>query len=341
MQRFFKVISYTAFLTFIKMLCGIFISKAIAIYAGPSGMALFGQMQGFTTMLTNLGNSPNNSGVIKYTAEFEHKGIDVYSQWWKAAIYWSFFVYITLFMLVVFFSEEISIFLTGKNDYRWLVISAGMLIPLSALGVLCSSIYNSFRDYKNFFLSGMISTLITSVVIIYIILSYGLIGAMVAAVIQPALIGGGVFIFSLKEKWCRLKYFIGPITKGAKNDILKYVAMISVSAIVGPLSIIILRTFLIEQVGWEIAGEWQSVWKISEVYLGVITLTLSTYYLPVLAKTRDYQQLVLELRRTVKVIFPLIVLMAIFIYILRDYIIYILFSKDFYNARELFLIQLL
>ncbi|HFS2365734.1 TPA: O63 family O-antigen flippase, partial [Escherichia coli] len=191
------------------------------------------------------------------------------------------------------------------------------------------------------FLSGMISTLITSVVIIYIILSYGLIGAMVAAVIQPALIGGGVFIFSLKEKWCRLKYFIGPITKGAKNDILKYVAMISVSAIVGPLSIIILRTFLIEQVGWEIAGEWQSVWKISEVYLGVITLTLSTYYLPVLAKTRDYQQLVLELRRTVKVIFPLIVLMAIFIYILRDYIIYILFSKDFYNARELFLIQLL
>ncbi|HFO7841507.1 TPA: O63 family O-antigen flippase, partial [Escherichia coli] len=171
----------------------------------------------------------------------------------------------------------------------------------------------SFRDYKNFFLSGMISTLITSVVIIYIILSYGLIGAMVAAVIQPALIGGGVFIFSLKEKWCRLKYFIGPITKGAKNDILKYVAMISVSAIVGPLSIIILRTFLIEQVGWEIAGEWQSVWKISEVYLGVITLTLSTYYLPVLAKTRDYQQLVLELRRTVKVIFPLIVLMAIFI----------------------------
>ncbi|HFO6036814.1 TPA: hypothetical protein ACHKS2_004997, partial [Escherichia coli] len=80
MQRFFKVISYTAFLTFIKMLCGIFISKAIAIYAGPSGMALFGQMQGFTTMLTNLGNSPNNSGVIKYTAEFEHKGIDVYSQ---------------------------------------------------------------------------------------------------------------------------------------------------------------------------------------------------------------------------------------------------------------------
>lgn len=341
MKRFFKVVSLTAILTFVKMIFGIIISKVIAIHAGPSGMALFGQMQGFTTIMTNLGNSPCNSGVIKYTSEYEEKGIEFYSHWWKASLFWLVTIYLPLLILTALFSKEISSFLTKQNEYSWMVIISAIFIPLTSLGVLCTSIYNSLRDYKNLFLSGIISICISSLIIIYAIIHYKLLGAILAALLQPAIIGITIIFYSIKEKWFRFKYFFGPVNYSAKRDILKYVIMIAVSAIAGPLSIIMLRLFLVENVGWKIAGEWQSVWKISEVYLGVITLALSTYYLPVLAKTKSYEQLKFELAQTIKLVLPLVILSAAVVYVLRDFIILILFTSEFKGARELFLIQLI
>ncbi|HBD1630991.1 TPA: O-antigen flippase, partial [Escherichia coli] len=45
MKKILKITSMSAFLTLFKMLIGFVISKAAAVYAGPAGVVVLGQMQ--------------------------------------------------------------------------------------------------------------------------------------------------------------------------------------------------------------------------------------------------------------------------------------------------------
>ena len=112
------------------------------------------------------------------------------------------------------------------------------------------------------------------------------------------------------------------------------------SAITVPISLIIVRNILSEHVGWELVGQWQAVWKISETYLAVTTVALSTYYLPRLASLKTSDEVKCEINLTARIILPLVALMAICIYLLRDFIINLLFTDEFRGARDLFAVQL-
>jgi len=112
------------------------------------------------------------------------------------------------------------------------------------------------------------------------------------------------------------------------------------TALTVPISLILVRTILVDQVGWEAAGHWQAVWKISEVYLGVITMALGTYYLPRLSSLVGVDAIVNEIHRTALVIIPIVGVMALGVYLLRDVAIWLLFTEEFRSARDLFAIQL-
>lgn len=112
------------------------------------------------------------------------------------------------------------------------------------------------------------------------------------------------------------------------------------TALTVPISLILVRTILIEHVGWEAAGHWQAVWKISEVYLGVITMALGTYYLPRLSSLVGVDAIVNEIHKTALVIIPIVAVMALGVYLLRDVAIWLLFTDEFKSIRDLFAIQL-
>lgn len=69
MSKLLKVIASTGILTLAKMAMGFAIAKVVAIYTGPAGMALLGQIQGFITSLTGIINAPVSNGIIRYTSE--------------------------------------------------------------------------------------------------------------------------------------------------------------------------------------------------------------------------------------------------------------------------------
>ena len=117
--------------------------------------------------------------------------------------------------------------------------------------------------------------------------------------------------------------------------------MAIITAIAMPVALMLIRNLLVANEGWAAAGMWQSVWKISEVYLGVCTMALSAYYLPRLSKISDYYSIKHEIWNTGKIIIPIVIIMAVTIYLLRDVAITVLFTEQFRNARDLFGIQLL
>ena len=61
----------TGISTIIKVISGFVINKVIALYVGPAGLAIVGQLQSFTSIITTFSNGAISSGIVKYTAEYQ------------------------------------------------------------------------------------------------------------------------------------------------------------------------------------------------------------------------------------------------------------------------------
>ncbi len=145
----------------------------------------------------------------------------------------------------------------------------------------------------------------------------------------------------MREPWFRLRFWWGRTDRQHLRQIGGYVAMAVCSASCAALSVILVRNILVSSLGWEQTGHWQAVFKISEIYLGVLTVALSTYYLPRLSGLRDAGDIRKEILHTARVVMPIVSLLALGIYLLRDVAISLLFTQQFAPARDLFAVQLI
>ena len=340
MNKLLKISASTGVLTLAKMAMGFAISKVVALYTGPAGMALLGQVQGLVTVLSGLTNAPVSNGIIRYTSECSSKGLHMCSPWWRASILWMWIIFLSVLPISYFFSESVAVYFFGDASYTWVFNLIVLLLPVISLGTLFISIINGLQNYKRFVALNFISVLISSIVVIILIVNYKTKGAIVAAAIQTALISILIIAFNFNQQWVKIDSFFGQISKDSFKNIGKYVLMAMTSALIMPVSLIIARNMLVQYTGWSGAGLWQAVWKVSEVYLGVITIALSTYYLPKLSQINDVDDIIREIKATVKTIIPFVSVIAISIYFLRDFLINVLFTNEFRAARDLFAIQL-
>ena len=340
MKRLLSVTALSGLLTLLRMLTGFIISKVIAIYTGPTGLAMLGQFQNAIGIVNGLVNAPGSAGVVRYTAENINNGYDKCSPWWKASLQWVLGILLIIVPIVCVFSSSISIWLFDNNEYYWLIIVTAILLPLTAINTLITSIINGQQKYKRYILLGAISTVVSTIVMIFLIYLSNIKGALTAAAINSSVSGLIMIIASLKQPWFKLKYWWGTTELEHKKKIGEYMLMAVTTALTMPLSLIIIRNILVENVGWDLAGQWQAVWKISDVYLSVITISLSTYYLPKLASIKSDSLILKEVNKTVIVIMPIITVMALIVYFTRDLSISILFTSDFHQARDLFKYQL-
>lgn len=340
MRRLLKVTAMTGLLTLLKMAMGFVIAKVVAIYTGPTGMAMLGQVQSMVGSLNGVINAPVGSGIVRYTAEKKELGFEACAPWWRAAVQWVLIISAITIPSGLLLAEHIANWLFQDRALAWIVMATVCVLPLSAIGTLCNSVINGQQLYRRYVGLGMLSALISGGVMLTMIVMANIQGALLAAAVQAALIGLVMLIANLRQPWLRVQYWWGSTTKEARKAIGGYMLMAITTALTVPISLILVRTILVDQVGWEAAGHWQAVWKISEVYLGVITMALGTYYLPRLSSLVGVDAIVNEIHRTALVIIPIVAIMALGIYLMRDVAIWLLFTDEFKSARDLFAIQL-
>jgi len=107
------------------------------------------------------------------------------------------------------------------------------------------------------------------------------------------------------------------------------------------LSQIVIRTYLGQKFGVDYAGYWEAMIRLSAAYLMLVTTTLGVYYLPRLSELQTVKEIKTEIYLGYKFIFPLAVIGGLCVYILRDWIILILFSQKFLPMADLFLWQMI
>lgn len=324
----------------IKMLTMLGINKILAIYVGPSGYAALGQFQNAVQMITTFASGAINTGVTKYTAEyFEDEPLQ--RKVWQTAGTIALIGSVVTGALVALFNQSLASWLLKDAQYGSVFIWFGLTLVFFVFNTLLLAILNGKKEISRYVIVNITGSVFSLAVSTLMIMQFGLYGAFLTLAINQSLVFFVTLALCHRTTWFKLKYLIGGIDKQVAINLGKYTAMALTSAATVPVSHILVRNHLGETLGWDAAGYWEAMWRLSAAYLMFVTTTLGVYYLPRLSELKDPKDIKKEIIQGYKIILPVAAACGVVIYLLRDFIIGVLFTQEFAPMRELFAWQML
>jgi len=334
-----KVFSFTGLSTLIKLITSYITVKVVASVIGPAGVALVGQLQNFTAIFTTIGAGGINNGVVKYVSEYKDDESELKKYLKNGFKLTTFFSVISGFFLIIL-SIYLSKWILFEEKYYYLFLFFGFSLILLSLNNFFLSVLNGFKEFKVFVIISIFTNIVSLLFTIVLVWLYNLQGALIAVVTYQSII---LFItlFCLKEKKWFSKELWGDWDKTVIKKYLSFSLMALVTAMTVPVSQLLIRGYIIKEFSISEAGFWEGINRISAMYLMFVTTSFSVYYLPKLAEIKDDRLLRQEIFKTYKIITPIIFITLLLIFLLKDLVINILFTKEFYPMKELFLWQLI
>lgn len=334
---------FTGISTVIKLITAFLTAKIISIYLGPDGLGILGQLNSFVAIIMVLSTGAVTNGVIKYLSEFnENKAAKM--KIIKAAVLITGFCSVIISLVVILFSHFWSKILFKENaeQYNLIIVIFGFTVFFYASFALFTAILNGLKYFKEFNYLGIITSLVGLFFSVLLIINWGVFGALLAAVTYQSIVF--IFIFIFKNRIPELSYNEFKSAKPQSDDyknLFKFSIMTLVSSILLPLSQIIIRNFITNQSNGVNMGFYEAINRLSNIYLTLVTTTLSVYYLPKLSGLSDENLLKKEIINGYKFILPITTLILFSVYFVRNFIIEIAFSDSFSAMESFFIPQLI
>ncbi|MBR9914079.1 MAG: O-antigen translocase [Algicola sp.] len=337
----FKVAHLNSATIVTKIIAGILTSKAIAIFIGVEGMALIGNLRNFLSAVQSISILGFYNGVVKTIAKVKDDSKKL-SETLSTAYYVCFFSTVIMAFLCYYNAQFINDLLFSANyNYAYVIQVLALALPFYALNMMSFSIMNGFSNYKMLLIINIIGQILGLLVTLLLIYEDNIDGALVAAVIAPSLI----FLITLVGIINRRNLMTYIKVDHIRFKILKvfgpYAAMALVTAIAVPLISICIRNYIISEIGIKEAGYWEAMNRISDYYLMFITSIITLYVVPRFAEIKSKREFRKEVLGFYKSVMPIFGLGLLIIYLLKPYIVPLIFSEEFQPVENLFLWQLL
>ncbi|AOC93558.1 Polysaccharide biosynthesis protein [Flavobacterium anhuiense] len=337
----FKITSLNSLSVALKIGIGLITSKILAVFVGPSGMALVGNLRNFLTSLENIATLGFQNGIVKYTAESEKSRIElqkIISTVFIALIGVAILLSIILFCSASYWNEKIF----GDNtEYLIVFKTLSFVLPTYGLSIFFIAVINGLGKFKKVISINIIGNIVGLLTSVFLILQFKTTGALMAIVMAPALLFFITLYLVQKEiqifQFVKLDVFDFKVLK----NLSAYSLMTLVSSVFGPFVFLAIRNHIIQDLGIEQAGYWETMTRISSYYLMFISAILSVYFLPKLSKAQNNQETKSVFLQYYKYILPVFALALAILYFIRFFVIQLLFTKEFLPVTDLFFWQLL
>jgi PST family polysaccharide transporter len=325
----------------LRLAIGFFSIKVTAVYLGAGGLALVGQINNFLTFAQGGVGSALQTGVVKLTAESSgdrHRQLAVC----KTGILLSTVVALPLSVLVGVFSGRISEWLFHTDLYQMVILLAAPCLTLIVWTYVFNAILNGLQLKGSLSVAQMVAMIVSALIFIPAVYFWGIRGALFGAVIAlasgavvtlPFLFRAGVFSLAELRR--------AQVEPGLIKQLLAFFPMLMVNSAIPPLGLILVRDLLGNQVGLEAAGQWQATWRLSEMYLLMLTTGLSLHLMPHLSIKRDVRQFSNELLRSVGQVSALALVAAFPMILFREQIVSVVFTAEFSAVKNLIVWQLI
>lgn len=339
-SNFFKVTFLSTISSGLKIATSFIISKIISIYIGPVGFAISGQMNNILSILHAFGSAGVNVGLVKYVSEHENDELQkakfIQATFWLMVI----FTFISSIGLIVF-SPYISTIITKSADYYLFVILLGLAMFFYNTGQIFLAIFNGLKLFKSFILINILISIFSLIISVGFIFWLGLNGVILSIIVNLFLYFIVIIPFLRKAKWFNLNNILPKYNSLEVRKLLSFSLMFLFSASVIPIVQIFLRSHIITNLSLNDAGFWEALNRISQIPVLILTTAFSTYYLPSLAQLKSKELIRTEIVKTVRIISIISALVLFTIYVLREFIIILVFNESFLQLSDLLPWQLI
>jgi PST family polysaccharide transporter len=331
---------YSAIATLIKIGTAFFLSKIVAVYVGPKGLGLIGQLTNFVTVTLVFAGGGFTNGIVKYIAQYKQfaqtKLGQLISTCFTVSVYSGLVIGAILFATSFFLSGLI----LGSDQYGSVFRVFGATVVFYSLNNFFLSLANGYKDYKRYNFINSLGSVIGLALSFLLMRIWGINGALLATVTNQSVIFFINYFFVIrKAEWFDLQFLRLKISTTEIRALSRYLLMAVVAAVCAPIAQMCVRWQISRDFSLSHAGIWEAVNRISNLYLMFITISLTTYYLPKLSETAEPRALKQEIVKVYKFIMPLVIICSASIYLCRHLIIRILFTDEFGEAESLFAFQ--
>lgn len=339
--RLFQVSWLNSLSIMVRIAGGLLASKMMALFIGPSGMALTGNLRNFLTSVDAFSTLGLQNGIIKYTAEDENDGEKLKRT--LATVCISILVAVICISLLLFvLSPYLSLWIfNGNETYNWVFYLLALVLPFYTGSFVFTAILNGLGNYKQVIWLNIFGNAAGVIMSALLIWQLGLSGAFWGIVLSPVL----VFFLSIIYVSRRLnipaffnrKYFDVQLLK----NLFSYSLMSLVTAILGPIIFIAIRNHIVVANGVNQAGYWEAIGRIATFYMLFASTLLTLYFLPRLSVAKSDAETKSVFLNYFKSVVPLYATGLLAVYVLRFFVVRMLFSPQFLPMEGLFAWQLL
>jgi len=319
----------------IRMVTLLGINKVLALYVGPAGYAALGQFQNAIQIITTFASGAINTGVTKYTAEYHSDESSQHEVWRTSAII-AVLGSLSLGLGIAIFNRSLAAWFLNDASYGGVFIwFAATLVPFT-LNALLMAILNGKKEIERYVIANIAGSAFAFLVTSLMAIRFQLYGALVGLAVYQSFTFLFTVFLCLKAPWFKVRNFFGKFDTRSAINLGKYTVMALTSAVCAPGRNILVRDYLGASFGWTPAGHWEAMSRLSAAYLMFVTTTLAIYYLPRISELKSRVELRREIVKGYRLILPVVTFLGLAMYALRDFIIAMLFSRDFLPMRELF-----
>lgn len=337
----FKVAYLNRATVLTRIIAGILTSKAIALLIGVEGMALIGNMRNFLSAVHASATLGFYNGLVKYIAETK-ENVKELSKTISTAYYLGFVSTFLVAFICYYNADVINGFLFSENyNYAYVIRILAIALPFYSLNMFCFAIMNGFSKYRMLLVINIIGQLLGLGITLLLIYQSKIDGALIAAVITPSLLVLMTVVAIMNQRSLVSSVKLSNVNWEVLKKFGPFAVMTLVTAIAVPLVSIVIRNYIVEAVGIKEAGYWEAMNRISDYYLMFIMSMMSLYFLPRFSEIESKKEFRKEVFMFYKTIIPYFAGGLLLIYLLRSFIVPLVFSEAFQPTEELFAWQLL
>jgi|APSaa5957512535_1039671.scaffolds.fasta_scaffold47761_2 PST family polysaccharide transporter len=338
-MKFREAFFLTTLQTVVKLISGILLNKVVAVYLGPSGLAMIGQFQNFAGIVTGISNASVQTGIIAKTAEARDSRKK--KKIWKNALYLSIVFSILSSVMVFSLAGELAQYVMRDSKFSFVMIMFSLSIIFFSLNLYLLSILNGLGDIKLYSIINIAISLTSLLLVSLSVTFFGLKGGVLGLLLTQFI----VFLFAYmvifnKYKNSFFKFASIKIEISTIKVLLKYGSASFCSGIIVGLMMITIRTIIINNSTLDDAGIWEAASKIS-IYFSLMFVTpISIYYLPKFASSVNITQINKSLIEILSFFLPLALLSIFLIVSIKSHLIVFLFSDQFSSLESLIVVIL-
>lgn len=338
--NFWKAFLGSGMVTFLNALRVFVVNKLLAVYLSPSAFACVGQFMNFMTMGQATSSLALQNGWVSLTAQNKNN-LEQLQGLWRGGFRLTTFASIVTFAiaLVLCFMVPLEKFFPEIHPR---LVQAAVIFALPGVFAtniitIAASVMNGLGHYRRWALINMVSSLWQMLWVAFFLYSGRL---SVLSIVATQSIVAGIFAAQIAS---RAGFSLKEIRKTAldiRAPWFSYALMGFVPMVLSPMVLTFMRMTVGENLGWNAAGIWQGIWKISDFLMAFFSAILGVIILPkVSAKMTkaDFSKMF----RPIFVRTMLLALVAVVaLYFGRSLLVFVMLSSEFAGASDYIPMQL-